>query len=181
MTPLSNHSALCLASSSLVQKTTSSNVYLPCIFQALILSTPLLYLSFCYWCEELTHGVSKSQTRLNNSADPMDYSMPGFPVLHEACSNSCPLSWWCHPTISSSVIPFSSCLSVFPSIRVFSNESVLRIRWPKYAFGISQLKTQKSSVYTLIFHQSPWFADLSQVRILYREIVISKRKGNFAG
>ena len=28
-----------------------------------------------------------------------------------ACSNSCPLSWWCHPTISSSVIPFSSCLS----------------------------------------------------------------------
>ena len=26
------------------------------------------------------------------------------------CPNSCPLSWWCHPTISSSVIPFSSCL-----------------------------------------------------------------------
>ena len=31
-----------------------------------------------------------------------------------ACSNSCPLSWWCHPTISSSVIPFSSCLKSFP-------------------------------------------------------------------
>ena len=30
------------------------------------------------------------------------------------CSNSCPLSWWCHPTISSSVIPFSSCLQSFP-------------------------------------------------------------------
>ena len=29
------------------------------------------------------------------------------------CSNSCPLSWWCHPTISSSVIPFSSCLQLF--------------------------------------------------------------------
>ena len=29
-------------------------------------------------------------------------------------SNSCPLSWWCHPTISSSVIPFSSCLQPFP-------------------------------------------------------------------
>jgi len=28
-------------------------------------------------------------------------------------SNSCPLSWWCHPTISSSVIPFSSCLQSF--------------------------------------------------------------------
>ena len=33
----------------------------------------------------------------------------------EACSNSCPLSWWCHPTILSSVIPFSSCLQSFPA------------------------------------------------------------------
>ena len=32
-----------------------------------------------------------------------------------ACSNSCPLSWWCHPTISSSVIPVSSCLQSFPA------------------------------------------------------------------
>ena len=31
-----------------------------------------------------------------------------------ACSNSCPLTQWCHPTISSSVIPFSSCLQSFP-------------------------------------------------------------------
>ena len=30
-------------------------------------------------------------------------------------SNSCPLSQWCHPTISSSVIPFSSCLQSFPA------------------------------------------------------------------
>jgi len=32
-----------------------------------------------------------------------------------ACSNSCPSSQWCHPTISSSVIPFSSCLQSFPA------------------------------------------------------------------
>ena len=32
-----------------------------------------------------------------------------------ACSNSCPSSWWCHPTTSSSVIPFSSCLQSFPA------------------------------------------------------------------
>ena len=31
------------------------------------------------------------------------------------CSNSCPSSWWSHPTISSSVIPFSSCLQSFPA------------------------------------------------------------------
>ena len=31
----------------------------------------------------------------------------------EACSNSCPSRWWCHPTISFSVVPFSSCLQSF--------------------------------------------------------------------
>ena len=31
------------------------------------------------------------------------------------CRNSCPLGWWCHPTISSSVVPFSSCLQSFPA------------------------------------------------------------------
>ena len=31
------------------------------------------------------------------------------------CSNSCPLNWWCHPPILSSVIPFSSCLQSFPA------------------------------------------------------------------
>ena len=35
------------------------------------------------------------------------------------CSNSCPLSQWCHPTISSSVIPFSSCLQSFPASGAF--------------------------------------------------------------
>ena len=55
-----------------------------------------------------------------------------------ACSNSGPLSWWCHPTISSSVIPFSSCLQSFPMSG--SYESALLIRWPKYwsfSFSIS--------------------------------------------
>ena len=45
--------------------------------------------------------------------------------------NSCPLSRWCHPTISSSVVPFSSCLQSFPA-SVFSNDSAVHIRWPKY-------------------------------------------------
>ena len=53
-----------------------------------------------------------------------------------ACSNSCSSSWWCHPTISSSVI----LPSIFSSIRIFPKESVLCIIWPKYwsfSFGIS--------------------------------------------
>ena len=48
------------------------------------------------------------------------------------CSNSCPLSRWCHPTISSSVTPFFSCPQSFPASGAFSSESVLCIRWPKY-------------------------------------------------
>ena len=48
--------------------------------------------------------------------DPIDCSTPGLPVhhQHQACPNSCPSSQWCHPTISSSVIPFFSCLQSFP-------------------------------------------------------------------
>ena len=56
-----------------------------------------------------------------------------------AYTNSCPLSWWCHPTISS-CHPLLLLPSLFPSIRLFSNESVLHIRWPKYwsfSFSIS--------------------------------------------
>ena len=53
-----------------------------------------------------------------------------------ACPDSHPWSRWCHPTISSSVVPFS-CLQSFPKWGVFSNESVL-VRWPKYwSFSIS--------------------------------------------
>ena len=51
-------------------------------------------------------------------------------------SNSCPLSQWCHPTISSLLLP----PSISPSIKVFSNQSALCIRWPKYwsfSFNIS--------------------------------------------
>ena len=60
-------------------------------------------------------------------------------------SSSCPLGWWCHPTISSSAVPLSSLPSIFPSIRVFSNVSVLHIRWPKYwsfSFNISPSNEQ---------------------------------------
>ena len=48
-----------------------------------------------------------------------------------ACSNSCPSSQRCHPTISPSVVPFSSCLQSFPASGSFQM-SVLCIRWPKY-------------------------------------------------
>ena len=56
-----------------------------------------------------------------------------------AYSNSCPSGRWCHPTISSSVIPFSSCLQSFSASGSFP-KSQIAIRWPKYwsfSFSIS--------------------------------------------
>ena len=42
-------------------------------------------------------------------------------------SNSCPLSWWCHPTISSSDVPFSSCLLSFPASGSFQMSQVFAL------------------------------------------------------
>ena len=56
-----------------------------------------------------------------------------------ACSNACPLSWWCHLIISS-CHPLLLLPSIFANITVFSSESTLCIRWPKYwsfSFSIS--------------------------------------------
>ena len=48
--------------------------------------------------------------------DPMNCrSLPCLSLSPRVCSNSCPLSWWCHSTISSSVTPFSSCPQSFPA------------------------------------------------------------------
>jgi len=70
------------------------------------------------------------------------------------CSNSYPLSQWCHPAISSSDTHFSNLPSIFPSIMVFSNESALHIRWPKYW----SLSISSSSEYSeLIWFRIDWF------------------------
>ena len=51
----------------------------------------------------------------------LQHIRPPFPSpTPGACSNSCPLSLWCHLIISSSVVPFSSCLQSFPASRSFS-------------------------------------------------------------
>ena len=58
--------------------------------------------------------------------------------------DSHPSSQWCHPAISSSVVPLSSCLQ-FLSALVFSNESTLRMRWLKYwSFSFSLVLSKKS-------------------------------------
>ena len=81
---------------------------------------------------------SLSHVRLSATPWTITARLPCPPPTPGAYSNSCPSSQWCHPTISSSVVPFSSCLQFFPAS--VPNESVLCIRWPKYwsfSFSIS--------------------------------------------
>ena len=76
-----------------------------------------------------------------------------------ACSNSCPWSQWCHPTISS-CHPLFLLPSIFPSIRVFSNELALCIRWPKYwSFSFSISPSNEYS--RLISFRMGWFVLLA--------------------
>ena len=56
--------------------------------------------------------------------------------------NSCPSSWWCHPAISSSVVPFTSCPQSFPASESFPMNR-LYMKWLKYwsfSFSISPSK-----------------------------------------
>ena len=86
------------------------------------------------------YGVAQSQIRLKrlSSSSRLQHAFPS--LSPGVCSDSCLLSWWCCLTISSSVAALLLSPSIFPSIRVFSNESVLHFKWPKYwsfSFSIS--------------------------------------------
>ena len=91
---------------------------------------------------------------------PMNCSTPGLPVHHhlpEFTQTQRPSSPWCHPAISSSVVPFSSCPQSLPAW-VFSNESTLRMRWPKYwSFSFSIIPSKE--IPGLISHNFLYFSN----------------------
>ena len=74
----------------------------------------------CYWVGFFYWGCSSVAQFCPTLCDPMNYSTPGIPVRHQLPeSNLCPLSGWCHPPISSSVVSFSSCPQSFPASESF--------------------------------------------------------------
>ena len=89
------------------------------------------------------HSVQFNHSVVSNSLWPhglQNTRLPCSSPTPGAYSTSCPSSWWCHPAISSSVVPFSSFLQSFPASVSFPNESALCIKWPKYwsfSFSIS--------------------------------------------
>ena len=90
--------------------------------------------------QEIFSSVTQSCPTL---CDPMDYTMPGFPVHHQLLE----LTQIHVHQVGDAIQPYHLILchpllppSIFPSIRVFSKESALHIRWPKYwsfSFSIS--------------------------------------------
>ena len=74
------------------------------------------------WITVQFSSVQFSRSVVSDYLRPYGLQHTRLPCLSpapRACSNSCPLSRWCHPTISSSVVPFSSCLQSFPASRSF--------------------------------------------------------------
>ena len=78
-----------------------------------ILSPELLKVQWIYiQSVQFSHSIMSDSSwyhGLQHVRPPCPSATPGV------YSNSCPLSRWCHPTISSSVVPFSSCLQSFPA------------------------------------------------------------------
>ena len=81
----------------------------------------VLYLIFITTSVQFNHSVVSDSLwphGLQHTRPPCPSPTPG------ACSNSCPLSRWCHPTISSSVVPFSSCPKSFPASGSFQTSQL---------------------------------------------------------
>ena len=94
----------------------------------------------------ISHSVLSDSLRphgLQHTRLPCPSTTPG------ACSNSCLSSWWCHPTISSSVIPFSSCLQSFPASGSFP------MNW-FFASGGQSIRTSASAS-VLPMNIQDWF------------------------
>ena len=161
--PLS-HSALCEECHH-VQTAPEEGRHLHCLFVILLygkhVHSPMVVCSFVCLSQYGSVQLSSVVSRVQLFATPWTAAQrPPCPSpTPGACSDSCPSNHLilCHPLL---LLP-----SIFPSIRVFSNESVLPFRWPKYwsfSFSISP-----SNAYSgLISFRMDWLALLAVQRTL---------------
>ena len=95
------------------------------------------------WATNPSHQFSSVAQSCLTLCNPMNRSTPSLPVHHQLLESPQTLLHWFGEMPSNHLIlchPLLLLSSIFPSIRVFSNESALRIRWPKYwsfSFNIS--------------------------------------------
>ena len=123
--------------------------------------------------------------------DPMNCSTPGFPVLHLIFQSLLKLRSIESVMPSNSLVlccPLLLLPSIFPSIRVFSNELALHIRWPKYwsfsiillmnlqgwfLFGLTDLISLPSKGFSRVFSNTTVQINSLVVSLLYSSILIS--------
>ena len=97
---------------------------LPCLAQGIFQTKDQIW-SSALWADPLWDEPPVSQfshSVMSDSLWPHWLQQVRFPcpsLTPGSCSNLCPSSWWCHPTISSSVIPFSSCIQSYPALGSF--------------------------------------------------------------
>ena len=95
--------------------------------------------------------------------------LPCPSLFTRVCSNSCPLSQWYHPTISSFIAPFSSYSQCLPISGVFSCELALHIRWAKY-WSFSYSISPSNEYSELISFRIGWF-DLLAIQGTLRSLL----------
>ena len=97
--------------------------------------------------QSIMNSIQFSSWVMSNSLRPHGLQHGRLPCpspTPEACWNSCLSSQWCHPTVSFSVVPFSSCLPSFPASGYFPMSQF--IRWPEYwSFSFSISPSNKHS------------------------------------
>ena len=97
---------------------------------------------------QFSHSVVSDSLQPHESQHARPPCPSPTPRVH---SDSRPSSWWCHPAISSSVVPLLLLPPIPPSIRVFSNESTLCMRWPKYwSFSFSIIPSKE--IFRFLLH-----------------------------
>ena len=113
------------------------------------------YLSLCNHIPSV-HFSSVAQSR-PTLCNPMGYSTPGLPVHQLLELAQTHVRWVTYATQSSHLLLSPSLPpSIFPNLRVFSNESVLCIRWPKY-WSFSFIISPSNEYSGLISFQMDWF------------------------
>ena len=115
-------------------------------------------------CFTITVCCSVTQCCLT-LCDPMDYSMLGFPIFHHFPELAQTHVHWVGDAVQSSCPPWPLILlpSIFPSIRVFSIELALHIRWPKYWSFIFSISPSNEYSGLISFMISWKFKGLSRV------------------
>ena len=106
-------------------------------------SMPSVLDAFCYFILSTKYGISSVQfscSVVSNSLRPheLQHTRPPCPSPTSGVHpNPCPLSQWCHPAISSSVVPFSSCPQSFPASESFPTSQLFT--WGGQSTGVSAL------------------------------------------